>query len=352
VSATHPFARRFDLECRRAEQVLYNLTSLASSGFRPDVIFAHPGWGETLPLKGIFPDARLLVYCEYFYGVHGQDFGFDSEFPESGLDGHVALHLKNATTLLALLQSERGISPTTWQKSTFPAIFRDKIDVIHEGVDTEVAKPDGEARYVLPTGETVTKTDEIVTFVVRDLEPLRGYHIFMRALPRILQKRPRAQVVIVGGEGTSYGLSPPSGKTWKSVFFDEIVNLIDVSRVHFVGRLAYDKYLKVLQVSTAHVYLTYPFVLSWSMLEAMSVGCAVVASDTSPVREVIDGENGLLVPFFDVAGLAERVIEVLANRRRYNVMREAARQCVVDHYDAERICVPKMLSVLFPAAPE
>jgi glycosyltransferase involved in cell wall biosynthesis len=348
VSATQPFARRFDLECRRAEQVLYNMTSLAASGFQPDVILAHPGWGETLPLKTFFPNARLLLYCEFFYAAHGQDVGFDPEFAECGLDGHVGLQLKNAATLLALSESERGISPTKWQRSTFPAMFRDKIDVIHEGVDIEVAKPEREAQFVLPIGKAVTRADEVVTFVARDLEPLRGYHVFMRALPRILEKRPRAQVVIIGAEGTSYGAPPPKGKTWKSVFLAEVADRIDTSRVHFVGRLPYDAYLKALQVSSAHVYLTYPFVLSWSLLEAMSVGCAIVASDTSPVREVIDGENGLLVPFFDVAGLSERVIEVLANRSRYESMCERARRCVIDNYDAERICVPKTLSIIFP----
>jgi glycosyltransferase involved in cell wall biosynthesis len=350
VAATHPFARRFDLECRRAEQVLYNLTSMAASGTRPDVIFAHPGWGETLPLKTIFPDARLLLYCEYFYGARGQDFGFDLEFAESGLDGEVGLHLKNATTLLGLLDAERGISPTKWQQSTYPEMFRSKIEVIHEGVDVEAARPDGDARLVLPTGEVLTKADEVVTFVARDLEPLRGFHIFMRSLPRILQKRPHAQVVIVGADGTSYGLAPPAGKTWKSVFLAEVADRIDARRVHFVGRLPYENYLTVLQISSAHVYLTYPFVLSWSLLEAMSVGCAIVASDTAPVREVIDGENGLLVPFFDIAAVSERVIELLANRRRYKSMRETARQHVIDRYDAERICVPKMMSIIFPDA--
>jgi glycosyltransferase involved in cell wall biosynthesis len=350
VAATHPFARRFDLECRRAEQVLYNLTSMAASGTRPDVIFAHPGWGETLPLKTIFPDARLLLYCEYFYGARGQDFGFDLEFAESGLDGAVGLHLKNATTLLGLLDAERGISPTKWQQSTYPEMFRSKIEVIHEGVDIEAARPDGDARLVLPTGEVLTKADEVVTFVARDLEPLRGFHIFMRSLPRILQKRPRAQVVIVGADGTSYGLAPPAGKTWKSVFLAEVADRIDARRVHFVGRLPYENYLTVLQISSAHVYLTYPFVLSWSLLEAMSVGCAIVASDTAPVREVIDGKNGLLVPFFDIAAVSERVIELLANRRRYKSMRETARQYVIDRYDAERICVPKMMSIIFPEA--
>jgi glycosyltransferase involved in cell wall biosynthesis len=346
VSATHPFARRFDLECRRAEQVLYSLTSMVASGFVPDVILAHPGWGEALPLRSFFPRARILVYCEFFYGAAGRDLGFDAEFPESGLDGHVALHLKNAATLLALSDCDRGTSPTKWQRSTFPRRFQHEIDVVHDGVDTDMAKPDPEARFRMPSGQTLTAADEVVTFVARNLEPLRGYHVFMRALPRILEERPHAQVVIVGADGTSYGMPPPPGTTWKSKYFQEVAGRIDTSRVHFVGRLPYNAYLTVLQISSAHVYLTYPFVLSWSLLEALSTGCAVIASDTAPVREAIDGENGSLVPFFDVTTLAERVIEVLARPHQTRSMREKARQSVIDTYDAERICVPKVMALI------
>ena len=188
VAATHPFARRFDMECHRAEQVLYVLTSLVSSGFMPDVIVAHPGWGETLPLRTIFPRARIVLYCEFFYGTEGRDVGFDPEFPQIGTDGDVALHLKNATTLLALAECDVGLSPTLWQRSTFPAIYQPKIRVIHEGVDTEALKPEADVALRLPNGRTIRREDEVVTFVARNLEPLRGYHIFMRALPRILKR--------------------------------------------------------------------------------------------------------------------------------------------------------------------
>jgi glycosyltransferase involved in cell wall biosynthesis len=297
VSGTHPFARRFDLECRRAEQVLYCLSSLVASGFTPDVILAHPGWGETLPLRTFFPKARIAVYCEFFYGVEGRDVGFDPEFPEAGLDGHVSLHLKNAATLLALSDCDVGVSPTPWQRSTFPLHFHEKIEVIHEGVDVNLAAPDKEATFQLPDGRIVTRDDQIVTFVARNLEPLRGYHVFMRALPRILKSLPRAEVVIIGGDGASYGIKPPNGKTWKSMFLDEVAGSIDTDRVHFAGRLPHRRYLSALQVSSAHVYLTYPFVLSWSLLEAMSAGCVVIGSDTAPLRDVIDGETGCWFPF-------------------------------------------------------
>jgi glycosyltransferase involved in cell wall biosynthesis len=346
VSATHPFARRFDLECRRAEQVLYALSSLQSSGFVPDVILAHPGWGETLPLRTIFPSARILVYCEFFYGVEGRDVGFDPEFPTTGADGHVALHLKNAATLLALSDCDGGISPTAWQRSTFPEGFQSKIKVIHEGVDVEVIRPAPDAAFRLQSGRVLTQDDEVVTYAARNLEPLRGYHVFMRALPRIMAERPNAQILVIGGHGTSYGAEPPNGKTWKSIYFDEVADQLDTSRVHFTGRLERREYLQALQVSSAHVYLTYPFVTSWSLLEAMSAECLVIASDTAPVREVIDNENGVLVPFFDTEQLADRVVDALANPQRYRAMRNQARQTILDRYDMERVCLPKMMSYL------
>ncbi len=351
LAGTHPFARRFDLECQRAEQVLYALSSLVSSGFTPDVILAHPGWGETLPLRIMFPKARLLLYCEFFYSDQGRDVDFDPEFPKAGLDGHIALKLKNATTLLALNDADFGVSATEWQRSTFPAQYQEKIAVIHEGVDIDLVRPDPSAVLRLASGRELTRSDEVVTFVVRSLEPLRGYHIFMRSLPRIMAARPNAQVVIVGGDGLSYGLPPPQGTTWKSVFLKEVESLIDKSRLHFVGNLAYEEYLKVLQISSAHVYLTYPFVLSWSFLEAMSAGCLVIGSDTPPVREVIeDGENGFLLPFFDIDGIADRVVEALADPSKFRDLRSRARQYVAENFDMERVCLPKMLALINAAS--
>ena len=346
VSATHPFARRFDMECHRGEQVLYALSSLASSGFVPDIIMAHPGWGETLPLRTIFPDARIILYCEFFYGMRGRDVGFDSEFPETGADGHVALHLKNASSLLALTDCDFGISPTDWQRSTFPKEYQRKISVIHEGIDVDVVKPAPDAVLRLPSGRELRRSDEVVTFVARNLEPLRGYHRFMRALPRIMAARPQAQVVVVGGDGTSYGALPPPGTTWKSLFLNEVAKHIDQSRIHFTGRLSYSDYLSALQISSAHIYLTYPFVLSWSLLEALSVGCLVIGSDTDPVREVLNSENSLLVPFFDTEQLSERVIEALSFPRRFRSLRAQARRTILDQYDLARICLPKMMAFI------
>jgi len=346
VSTTHPFARRFDMECYRAEQVLYALSALSSTGFKPDVIMAHPGWGETLPLRAIFPNAGILLYCEFFYGAPGRDVGFDAEFPDTGADGYVALHLKNASSLIALADCNLGISPTEWQRSTFPKEYQHKIKIIHEGVDVDVVKPNPDAVLRLPSGRELRRSDEVLTFVARNLEPLRGYHVFMRALPRIMSQRPRAQIVIVGGDGVSYGALPPPKTTWKSIFFHEVADQIDQERIHFTGRVSYADYLSVLQISSAHIYLTYPFVLSWSLLEALSVGCVVIGSDTAPVREVLNSKNGLLVPFFDIEQIAERVIEVVARPHLFSSIKARARQTILDQYDLAHICLPKMLTLI------
>jgi glycosyltransferase involved in cell wall biosynthesis len=346
VSTTHPFGRRFDVECCRAERVLYALSSLASTGFVPDLVFAHPGRGEALPLRAALPDARIFLYCEFFYGKNGRDVGFDPEFADTGVDGHVALHIKNASTLLALTECNIGISPTRWQRSTFPGEYQPKITVIHEGVDVLTVRPNPEAVFRLPSGRIVRRTDEIVTFVARNLEPMRGYQILMRALPRIMTERPEAQVLVIGGDGVSYGALPPGGETWKSIFFDEIADQVDQERIHFTGHLPYTEYLRALQVSSVHVYLTYPFVLSWSLLEALSAGCIVIGSDTDPVLEIINGKNGVIVPFFDIEQLAERVVEVLAHPDRFSSMRDQARQTIIDRYDLTNICLPEMMTLI------
>jgi glycosyltransferase involved in cell wall biosynthesis len=346
VSATHPFARRFDAECWRAEHVLMAAIALASSGFVPDVILAHCGWGETLPLRAAFPKARFIVYCEFFYRSEGQDVHFDPEGPRLGVDGLAALQCKNASSLLALIDADAGISPTLWQRSTFPQEFHDKIQVVHEGVDLQRFRPDKTAQLSLPGGKVLTKSDEVVTFASRNLEPVRGYPAFLRALPEILRTRPDAHIVIAGGDGNSYSHAPPAGRSWKTHYLDEVVSNLDLSRVHFVGRLAPDAYLNFLQVSSAHVYLTYPFVLSWSLLDAMATECAIIASDTAPVREVIeDQRNGVLVPFTDKSALAGAVAQTLAGRQQASERGRAARATVAMRFD-KRICVRNALRAI------
>lgn len=346
----HPFARRFDREARRAEQVLYALTALENTGFRPDVVVAHSGWGETLPLRAKYPRAHLVTYCEYFYRDTGGDVHFDPEFPLLGVDGLAHLRAKNASQLLALVDSDVGLSPTPWQRSTYPREFHQKIAVAHEGVDMEAVQPNPRASFPLPNGVVLPAGAEVLTFVARNLEPMRGFHIFMRALPAIMAARPHAQVVIAGGDGVSYGATSPDRRSWKEVFLSEVQHQIDHSRVHFVGPLPYRDYLRLLQVSRVHVYLTYPFVLSWSLVEALSAGCLVVGSDTAPLRDAIEhGRNGLLVPFFDVALLARTVTAALGHPEQYQWLRQAARASVAHRFERRQAIAAQLAAILPPA---
>lgn len=343
---THTFARRFDLECRRAEQVLYAAGDLAAAGFVPDVVVVHHGWGEALPLRAAFPAARLVLYCEYYYRPTGGDVGFDPDEPPLNPDGETALRARNAATLLALAECDIAVAPTAWQRSTFPPEFWPKIRVIHEGVDTRAVRRDAEASFSPRPGLVLRRGDEVVTYVARDLEPVRGYPQFMRSLPRLLGARPDAQVVIVGGDGTSYGAPPPEGDSWKAIGLRAVEAKIDPGRVHVVGRLARADYLALLGISAAHVYLTVPFVLSWSMLEAMAMRCPLVASDTAPCREVVeDGVNGLLVPFFDPDAIADATAGLLADRDRAAALGTAARRTVKKRYRTEK-AVAAMREVL------
>ncbi|MFE1601548.1 glycosyltransferase [Methylobacterium sp. ID0610] len=343
----HPFARRFDREARRAEQVLYALNALDAAGFIPDVIVAHSGWGETLPLRAKYPNARIVVYCEFFYRDRGGDVHFDPEFPLLGVDGLTHLRAKNAAQLLALVDSDLGLSPTPWQRSTYPAEFQPKIAVAHEGVDPLTVRPDPAATFRLPNGQVLPAGAEVLTYLARNLEPMRGIHIFLRALPAILAARPSAQVVIAGGDGTSYGATASDGRSWKDTFLGEVRHRLDLRRVHFVGPLPYAEYLRLLQVSRAHVYLTYPFVLSWSLVEALCAGCLVIGSDTAPLHDAIEhGRNGLLVPFFDTDRLARTVTSALAHPEHYHWMRQEARASAIARFDRRKALGAQLAAVL------
>jgi glycosyltransferase involved in cell wall biosynthesis len=342
LAQAHSFARRFDNEARRAEDVMYTATKMVADGFTPDIVFVHPGWGESLPLRALFPTARIVVYCEYYYRREGGDIGFDPEFPAMGIDGYVALDARNAATLLALASCDAAVAPTPWQKSTYPAIFQPLIEVAHEGIDTDYFAPDPDAAVRLPDGAVPRAGDEIVTYAARNLEPVRGFHCFMRALPGVLERRPNARALIVGEAGVSYGAPPRKFANWKEAMLAELGDALDLSRVTFLPKQSYSEYLKILQISAAHVYLTYPFVLSWSMLEAMSVGCVLIASDTAPVRDAADATNAILTPMFDIPALADRVIDALAHRAAHRGLREAARRAMVERFDSTTVCAPRL----------
>jgi glycosyltransferase involved in cell wall biosynthesis len=342
-------ARHYTDRIARGAAVAGVLSALRKEGFHPDLVVGHGGWGETLFVRDVWPGCRIVLHAELFYSADDTDVDFDPEFLCADIDSvRLDLRARNSTMALALLDADQGISPTGWQAGFFPPALRGKIAIIHEGINTDLMHPSPTATVGLDrAGLRMRPGDELVTFVARDLEPHRGYHIFMRALPRILGQRPNAQVVIVGGDKVSYGMVAPGGKSWKEIFFDEVRGQIDVGRVHFVGRVPHRVLLELLQVSAAHVYLTYPFVLSWSMLEAMAAGALVIGSRTAPVEEVIThGYNGVLCDFFDTKGIADAVVDVLAHPDDYRSLREAGRRTIVERFDLQRVCLPAWLALL------
>lgn len=341
-------ARDFETKVIRGLACAQAMEQLKSSGFTPDVVVAHPGWGEALFCKDVWPAARLIMFAEFFYSAQGADYNFDPEFAREGLADRARLRLKNTVHLHALHAADAGYTPTQWQWSQLPAEYRAKMRVIFDGIDTDLVAPQPQAFVHLKRDKLrLSASDEVITFVNRNLEPYRGFHVFMRALPEILRQRPHAHCLIVGKDQVSYGSLPTTGGTWRQVMLAEVGARLPMERVHFLGGLSYADYLRVIQISRCHVYLTYPFVLSWSCLEAMSAGRVVVASDTAPVREVIEhGVNGLLFNFFDVAALARQVVDVLDAPAAYQDMGGRARQSVVDKYDLQTRCLPSQIDLI------
>jgi len=341
-----PFTASWQRAVHRGRVVARGAAKLAKNGYRPDVICAHIGWGEALFLKDIFPDAKLLLYCEFYYRPKGSDVGFDPEFPPSP-EALLRLRIMNAPLQMALEACDWGVAPTHWQRTQYPPHYQSKITEQHDGIDTTIVTPDPAARLKLPKGGELSRADEVITFVSRNLEPYRGFHIFMRALPAIQKRRPKAQVVIIGGDEVSYSPRLPAGQTYRKKMLAEMEGKVDWSRVHWIPHLPYPEFLSLLRVSSAHVYLTYPFVASWSLQEAMACECLVIASDTVPVREYVeDGKTGLLTDFFNPEGIAARIDEGLKAGKAMDPMRKAARQSVIDKYDQKTLCLPAQVKLL------
>lgn len=322
---THPLLRDQEAGVLRAEACASAALQLKQEGFEPDVIVAHPGWGETLFIKDVFPKARLVAYCEYYYATEGQDVGFDPDDPPISFALRCKIRLKNSINLHSFEIADAMIAPTQWQKSTYPQWVQDKITVIHDGIDYARMRHNPGARIHLSANQhhpemTLKYGDEVLTYVARDLEPMRGFHVFMRTLPEVLRRRPKAQVVIVGGDGLSYGSPAPGGASWKDHMLREVGAELDLKRVHFAGKVPYETYVDLLHVSRVHTYWTVPFVLSWSFVEAAASGTHLIASDTEPVREFAQTLGVDTVPFFNIGEIADAVVDALgvpaADRKR------------------------------------
>ena len=339
---THHYVRPLESAVLHGQAVFKLTEQLKAKGFIPDVICGHSGWGSTLFVKEAFPDTPLICYFEWFYHARGSDADFDPADPLT-VDDMASIRVKNAPILLDLYSCDRGLSPTNWQKSQFPPELQPKISVLHDGVDTAYFQPKPGAKLVLPNLD-LSHVDELVTYVARGMEPYRGFPQFIEAIAYLQARRPNCHVVIVGSERVCYGKPLPDGSSYKQLMLQQVP--LDLSRIHFTGPLPYGQYLQVIQASSVHVYLTRPFVLSWSMLEAMSTGCLIVGSDTPPVTEVIqDGNNGLLVDFFSPKQIAERINEVLEHPTQMAEIRAKARETILERYDLAEL-LPQLLHLI------
>jgi glycosyltransferase involved in cell wall biosynthesis len=346
--AAHPWVQDTETKIIRAEATAQTCEHLRNQGWTPDLLVGHPGWGEMLFLKHIWPDVPQLHFLEFHYAAQGLDVGFDAEFALKSWQEAARVTAKAGPSLLNLEAMTVGLSPTQFQASTYPSWAQDRINVIHDGIDTKRIHPNPLATWKWSErGIELKHGDPVITFVNRNLEPYRGYHRLMRSLPRIQEACPEAITVIVGGSGVSYGAAAPDGKAWKDVFMKEVEGRIDMSRVVFTGILPYSHYIGLLQVSACHIYFSYPFVLGWSCLEAMSAGALVVGSATPPVEEVIeDGTNGFLADFFDSEALVKCVRKALDGGEKIREMRQNARTLIESKYDLYDVCLPKQLRLL------
>ena len=346
----HQWVRDWQIKCLRGEAVGRLMSQLKSSGLMPDLIIGHPGWGELLCAKDIFEQTPVLHHVEYVYQLKGGDVGFDPEMARSDADwrAKVMLRIRRAPQLLALQDLDWGWAPTQWQASTAPEEYAHRLSVVHEGIDTNSISPkQGSTLSLNRAGLHFKPGDEVISYASRGLEPYRGFHVFMRMLAILQRFRPNMHTIIVGGEKESYGRPPLSGLSWKQELLKELNGYLDLSRIHFVGQISHSVLHDLFRVSSCHIYLTYPFVLSWSMLEAMACGAIVIGSNTEPVREVIrNGENGILVDFFDTEAMAKTIASVLSKPDAYQHMRSAARQTIIDSYELNSICLPRQIEMI------
>ena len=321
-------------------------------GFKPDIIIGHVGWGELTFFKQIWPEVPIIGFFEFYYNITGGTVGFDPADPPSQ-HAPFLMHARNAIPLANIETVDQGHCPTIWQRDRFPTSFHDRMYVCHDGIRTDRLLPNPKVKLGLGrVGRQMTRDDEIITYVARNLEKTRGYHILMRALPRILTERPNARVLIVGGNDTSYGGKSKHPGGLRAEMEAEVGKGVDWDRVHFLGQVPYPDYQKLVQISRCHIYLTMPFVLSWSLLESMSMGATIVASDVAPVREAIThGENGLLVDFFDHDALAAQVIDVVKRPKDFEHLGVAARKHVVEKYDFLTKCLPEHIAQINALVP-
>ncbi|ABB25084.1 probable glycosyltransferase [Synechococcus sp. CC9902] len=330
---------------QRAASVADICHKLNTQGWVPDRILAHSGWGETLGIAETWPNIPQIVWPELWTLPQHGGYGFDPTLPEVSFSQTIEQLGRNLMTRLALNQAAAWVMPTHHQADSLPACFQDsRLNIIHEGINTSIASPNKNVSFYV-RGRHVDASVPSITFVNRNLERLRGFDLFMQSLPELQRNWPDLCVFIVGDNGPGYGNGHPSGKTLREVMINELASELDFNRIFFLGRVPYNQLITLFQISWVHVYLSYPFVLSWSLLEAMSCGCSIVASEGMPVEEVItDNVNGLLTSMDNPKLLSARISQLLSDPESRTRLSKAARISALS-YDTS-ITLPKLYKLI------
>ena len=290
-SGLPPLSLEVDEWIRRSEKVAELAMSLKKRGWAPDVMLAHPGWGEALLLKQVFPSSPLVIWPELW--LRPEHLGIDPA--EMNVGQMQYLRIKDWLIDGAMADASLAVLPTRYQAITFPQRWQKMIAVVHEGVPEGMLQMPRLRKLTIAEGTTLEPDVPVVTFISRNLEPMRGFPTFMRALPKLLANHPTVHVVIVGGDEVSYSSAPGDGRNWRDHMLDEIGDQIDRKRVHLFGRMPHDQLQKLYRRSDLHVYLSKAFVLSWSLLELMACGTPVLAEANPMMEELIKpGVNGAL----------------------------------------------------------
>ncbi len=314
------------------------LIDVRNKGSAPDIVLAHSGWGASMFIKDIFPNAKFLAYHEWFYHSYGTDGDFLNK-RKSDPNYEMTIRLKNTPILQDLSSMDWGQSPTQFQINKIPKVFHSKMSVLHDGVDTSFFYPKDGVRVELPDGKFLSAEDEVITYISRGMEQQRGFPQFMESISILMKERPNLHVMVIGDDRIAYGAKRKDGKGMKSEMLEKFD--YDKDRLHFLGLVPIQGMLAALRISSLHVYFTVPFVLSWSMMEALATGALVMGSKTQPVEEMIThNENGLLVDFFDIDAQVACMNDALDNQDKYIPLRQAARQLILDHYSVDDL-LPK-----------
>lgn len=271
-----------------ANQYQLGLSNLEESGWQPDVVISHSGWGCGLHVREVWPHCRHIAYLEWWFDPQSDFLNYDPHNQDLNLSRQQGkkLWLRNQSLALELVTADAIVAPTQWQARQLPPLLKERCFVIHDGIDLDRFKPEPKKRQI---------DQVVVTYGTRGMEPMRAFPQFILGILPLLNKNTHIQVQIAGEDGIYYGGRPPqTHSTWGKWAKHQLSESGLSQRVEWLGHLGPDQYTAWLQRSDCHVHLTHPFVASWSLLEALACQCPMVVSDVEPVRELCEATKAVV----------------------------------------------------------